>query len=220
MSSRTLGLSDALHAYLVEVGVHESPTMARLREETARLPNAVMQISPEQGAFMGWLVSTMGVRRALEVGTFTGYSALAVARSLPPGGTLVCCELDGGYARIAQRAWADEGVADRIDLHVAPAIETLDGLLAQGAAGTFDFAFIDADKAGYDAYYERSLELLRVGGVVAIDNVLWSGAVADPRDQEPSTQAIRALNAKIARDPRVRHAIVPIGDGLTLATKR
>lgn len=220
MSSRTHPLTEPMHAYLLEVGVDESSAMARLREETARLPNAIMQISPEQGAFMGWLVASTGARRCVEIGTYTGYSALAVARALPADGRLVCCDVSEEYTSVARRYFTDEGVADRIDVRVAPALETLDALLEAGEAGTYDFAFIDADKPSYDAYYERSLRLLRTGGVVAIDNVLWEGKVADPSVRDESTEAIRALNAKVSTDPRVHRCMVPIGDGLTLARKR
>jgi predicted O-methyltransferase YrrM len=220
MSNRTLPLTDALHAYLVGVSVREPEVMARLREETASLPTAMMQIGPEQGAFMGWLVGLMGARRAIEIGTYTGYSAMAVARAMGGEGRLVCCDVSDEYTRIARRYWAEAGLADRIELRLGPALDTLDALIASGAAGSYDFAFIDADKESYDAYYERCLVLLRAGGVVAIDNVLWGGKVADPSHTESSTEALRALNAKIGDDPRVDACMVPIGDGLSLARKR
>jgi predicted O-methyltransferase YrrM len=220
MSSFTLGLGDQLHAYLLAHGVRESPAARALRAETARLPLARMQVSPEQGALMQLLVRLLGARRTLEVGTFTGYSALVVAQALPPGGEVVACDVSEEWTAIARRHWAAAGVADRITLHLRPALATLDELLAGGAAGGFDFAFIDADKTGYDAYYERALRLLRPGGLVAVDNTLWSGAVADPARQDEDTRAIRALNAKLAADARVDLAMLPVGDGLTLARRR
>jgi len=220
MSNRTIGLSDRLYDYLIGVSLRESPLFRRLREETARMPMAVMQIAPEQGQFMALLVELLGARRALEIGTFTGYSALAVASALSPGGRLVACDVSEEYTAVARRYWVEAGVADRIDLRLAPALDTLDALIAAGAAGSIDFAFIDADKQNYDAYYERVLTLLRPGGLVAIDNVLWNGAVADPAKSDPDTQAIRALNAKMKRDDRVSLSLVPIGDGLTLARRR
>lgn len=220
MANRTLPMNDAIHGYLVGVSVHEPEVMARLREETARLPSSQMQIGPEQGAFMGWLVGLIGARRAIEVGTYTGYSALAVSRAMGSEGRLVCCDVSEEFTRVARRYWAEAGVADRIELRLGPARDTLDALLAGGAAGSYDFAFIDADKEGYDAYYERCLALLRAGGVVAIDNVLWGGKVADASHDEASTKALRALNAKVGSDPRVDACMIPIGDGLTLARKR
>ncbi|HHB11903.1 MAG TPA: O-methyltransferase [Chromatiales bacterium] len=220
MSRRSLGLSDALHAYLLRTGVREPPLLSRLREETARDPMARMQIAPEQGRFMELLVSILGARRAIEIGTFTGYSALWIARALPPDGLLVCCDISETWTRVARRYWAEAGLDDRIRLHLAPALETLDGLLAQGEAGSFDFAFIDADKKGYAAYFERCLRLLRPGGVVAVDNVFWDGAVVDETPGDEDTQAIRAFNERLAADDRVALSVVPVGDGLALARKR
>ena len=220
MSNRTIQLSDELYAYAQRVGVREPDLLRQLREETARLPQSRMQISPEQGALMAMLVGLMGARRCLEVGTFTGYSALSVALALPAEGRLVCCDLSREWTDVARRYWDSAGVADRIELRIGPAIDTLDALLAEGDADSFDFAFIDADKPNYDAYYERALRLVRPGGVIAIDNVLWSGAVIDPEDDTPDTRAIRALNDKIAGDERVDAVLVPIGDGLTLARRR
>jgi caffeoyl-CoA O-methyltransferase len=179
-----------------------------------------MQISPEQGQFMALLVELIGARRILEVGTFTGYSALAVALALPPDGRVITCDINEEMTAIARRYWAEAGVADKIDLRLAPAIDTLDELLAEGQAGQFDFAFIDADKTNYLAYYERTLELLRSGGLIAIDNVLWNGAVADPERQDDDTSAIRALNEAVHADDRVSLSLLPISDGLTLARKR
>ncbi|MBX3276083.1 MAG: O-methyltransferase [Sandaracinaceae bacterium] len=217
MANRTLPMDDAIHAYLVGVSVRETDAMRRLRAETAALAQARMQIGPEQGAFMGWLVASMGARRCLEIGTFTGYSALWIAGAMGEGGRLVCLDVSEEYGAVARRAWADAGLADRIALHVAPAAETLRAL---DEPGTWDFAFIDADKPNYDLYYEACLRLLRPGGVIAIDNVLWGGAVADPASTGESTEALRALNAKVAADARVDACMVPIGDGLTLARKR
>ncbi|MCH8213161.1 MAG: class I SAM-dependent methyltransferase [Proteobacteria bacterium] len=220
MANRTITLSDGLYDYLLDVSLREPDVLRRLREETAKIPAAAMQIAPEQGQFMALLVELMGARKAIEVGTFTGYSSLSVALALPPGGRLVACDVNEEWTAVARRYWAEAGVADRIDLRLAPALETLDGLIAEGEAGTFDFAFIDADKAGYDAYYERILTLLRPGGLVSVDNVLWSGRVIDTAKQDSDTRAIRAFNEKIHADPRVSLSLVPIGDGLTLARKR
>ncbi|MGF1593024.1 MAG: class I SAM-dependent methyltransferase [Kiloniellaceae bacterium] len=220
MSRRSIELSDALYDYLLANSLRESDLLRRLREETARLPGAGMQISPEQGQFMALLVRLMGARRCLEVGTFTGYSALAVAEALPADGRLVACDLNADTTAVARRYWQEAGVAGRIDLRLAPALETLDALLAEGAAGSFDFAFIDADKTNYDGYYERALKLLRGGGLIAVDNVLWGGAVINPDDTDPDTVAIRALNAKIKSDQRVSCSLLPLGDGLMLALKR
>jgi caffeoyl-CoA O-methyltransferase len=200
--------------------VREPEVLTRLRQETAQLPGARMQISPEQGQLMGLLIELIGAKRTLEVGVFTGYSSTVVALALPPDGKLVACDVSEEWTRIARRYWQQAGVESKIELHIQPAVQTLDKLLASGQAGSFDFAFIDADKVGYDAYYERCLTLLRPGGLVAVDNTLWSGAVADERDQSESTRAIRALNAKIAADARVTASLVPIGDGLYLARKR
>jgi predicted O-methyltransferase YrrM len=220
MSNRSIGLGEELHAYLVSVGAREPEVLRRLREETAELPQRGMQIAPEQGALLALLIRLLDARRCLEVGTFTGYSSTAVALALPPGGRLVCCDVSREWTDVARRTWADAGVADRVTLRLGPAADSLDALLAAGEAGTYDFAFIDADKGGYDGYVERALRLVRPGGLIAIDNVLWSGAVADPADHDPSTEAIRALNAKLAADERVDIAMVPIGDGLTLLRVR
>ncbi len=220
MSNRTVPMTDALHGYLVEVSVRESDSLRALREVTAELPNRNMQIAPEQGAFMGWLVTSLGARRAIEVGTFTGYSALAVAEALPEDGRVVCCDVSEEFTSIGLPHWERAGVRGKIDLRIGPASETLAAMIDAGEAGTYDFAFIDADKEGYDAYYEACLTLLRPGGVIAIDNVLWGGSVADASNQEPSTRALRAINDKVFADARVRACMVPVGDGLTLATKR
>jgi predicted O-methyltransferase YrrM len=219
VSTKSIGLSDELHDYLVKVGVREPAILRRLREETAALPQGGMQISPEQGAFMALLVGLMNARTYLEVGTFTGYSSLSVAMALPADGRLTCCDISPEWTDVARRYWTDAGVADRIDLRLGPALETLDGLLAAGGAASYDFAFLDADKGNYAAYYERMLDLLGPGGVLVIDNVLWSGRVIDPAEDDESTRALRDLNERIARDARVQLAMLPIGDGLSLVRK-
>ena len=220
MSTRTISIDDRLYDYLLTVSVREPSVLADLRAETAQLPNAGMQISPDQGQLMRLLVELIGARRCIEIGVFTGYSSTCVALALPEGGRLVACDVSVEYTNVARRYWRLAGVEQRIDLRLGPALATLDGLLAEGAAGSFDFAFIDADKENYLAYYERSLELLRAGGLLAIDNVLWGGSVANPGDERPTTQAIRALNKHIARDTRVSCSLVPIGDGVFLVRKR
>ncbi len=220
MSARTLNLSPVLYDYLVAVSVREPPVLAELRAETAAMPSAGMQISPEQGQFMRLLVELIGARRALEIGVFTGYSSTCVALGLPEDGEIVACDVSAEYTSVARRYWQRAGVESRISLRLGPAVATLDALLAAGQAGSFDFAFIDADKENYGAYYERSLQLLRRGGLLAIDNVLWGGSVANPDDNKPSTAAIRALNLTLKSDERVSVSLVPIGDGLFLARKR
>ncbi len=219
MSNTTLSLNEDLHRYLLDHSLRESELMRELREVTARLERSNMQIAPEQGQFMALLVQLLGAERIIEVGTFTGYSALCMAQAMPPQGELVCCDLSREWTGIAQTYWRKAGVDDRIRLHLAPALNTLDQLLEQGEAGRFDMAFIDADKPNYLNYYERCLELLRSGGLLMFDNTLWDGAVADPANREPDTLAIRELNEKLHRDPRVTISLVPIGDGLTLARK-
>jgi len=220
MSNRTLTLTDALYDYLLANSLREPPLLARLREETAKLPFARMQIAPEQGQFMRLLAELIGARRTIEVGTFTGYSTLSVALALPADGRLIACDVSEEYTAIARRYWAEAGLADRIELRLGPAVETLAGLISAGGAGGYDFAFIDADKESYDRYYEQCLTLLRPGGLLAIDNMLWGGAVVDAADQTAETRAIRALNGKVHGDERVSAAMVPVGDGLTLARKR
>jgi predicted O-methyltransferase YrrM len=220
MSNGSIGLTEGLNAYLVAAGVREHPVLTELRRETAKLPNANMQIAPEEGAFLAMLVRLLPARRILEVGTFTGYSSTAMALAQPDDGHVTCCDVSREWTDIARRAWTDAGVADRMELRLGPAVDTLDELLGAGQAGSYDMAFIDADKASYDAYYERSLQLVRSGGVIAIDNVLWSGRVADPSADDEDTVAIRALNAKIAADERVDVVMMPIADGVTLARIR
>ncbi len=219
MSDRSF-LPDAVERYVSEVMSPVTPVQQRLREETARLPRHSMQISPDQGRFLAFLVRLIGARRALEVGTFTGYSALSVAAALPDGGKLIACDVSEEWTSVARRYWEAAGLADRIELRLGPAVQTLQSLLSEGAAGSFDFAFLDADKESYDAYYEACLKLVRTGGVIAIDNVLWSGAVADPAVTDAETKAIRALNEKVRDDPRVDSTLLSIGDGVMLARKK
>ncbi|NER30470.1 MAG: methyltransferase domain-containing protein [Symploca sp. SIO1C4] len=220
MANQTIGLDSELYNYLLSISLREPEILTQLRQETAQHTMSRMQTAPEQGQFMALLVQLMGAKKTLEIGVFTGYSSLAVALALPPEGKLIACDLSQEYTAIARRYWQQAGVADKIELHLAPAVETLDKLLAQGQADSFDFAFIDADKSNYDAYYERSLQLVRPGGLIAIDNVLWSGRVADPQVQDNKTKAIRALNQKLSQDQRINLSLVPIADGLTLALKR
>jgi predicted O-methyltransferase YrrM len=212
---RTLDLTDELMAY-VHARVREHPALARLRDRTAPMPEASMQIGPEQGAFMALLVKLMGARRIVEVGTFTGYSSTVMALALPPDGRIVCCDVSHEWTDIAREAWADAGVADRVDLRIAPAAETLATL----EADSFDMAFIDADKAGYDTYYTECLRVVRPGGLIMLDNTLWSGEVVDPASADESVRAIRAINDRIAADDSVEQVILPLADGLTLARRR
>ena len=217
MSSGSIGLSQELNAYLERVGVREPDVLRSLREETALMPQAQMQIAVEEGALLSLLVQLLGARRILEVGTFTGYSSTAMALAMPADGRIVCCDISREFTDVARLAWSAAGVDDRIELRLGPALGTLDDLLQEGASASFDLAFIDADKANYAGYYERALRLVRPGGLIAIDNVLWSGRVADPADTDADTEAIRALNEAIAVDERVDVAMVPIADGVTLA---
>ena len=219
MSLRSLGVGDDLHAYLVWAGVEEPAVCAHCRQTTAARTDARMQISVEQGQFMDWLVRTLGVRRAVEIGTFTGYSALRVGLALPEDGQLVCCDVNPETGAVAQAYWEQAGIASKVSLRLGPAVDTLDALIAAGE-GTFDFAFIDADKSSYAAYLQRVWALLRTGGVVLIDNVLWSGRVIDPADTTIDTEALRALNAGLREDPRWDRVMLPVGDGLTLLRKR
>jgi caffeoyl-CoA O-methyltransferase len=219
MANRRTAIDDTLYAYVVAHGVREHPAQAGLREATRAQPHAGMQIGPDQGQFLGLLTRIANVRRAIEVGVFTGYSALSVALAMPDDGYLLACDVSEEYTRVGRPFWEQAGVAHKIDLRLAPAVQTLDAQLAAGAAGSFDFAFIDADKSSYDAYYERCLKLLRPGGVVAIDNVLWGGSVARLAE-DADTLALQALNEKIHADERVDMTMLPIGDGVTLARKR
>ena len=221
MSRRTLALDDSLYDYLLAHTLREHPAQTALREETGKHPYAMMQISPEQGQFMALLVRLIGARRAIEVGVFTGYSALSVALALPADGMLLACDISDEFTRIGKPYWQQAGIAHKIDLQLAPAADTLNARLQAGEAGTYDFAFIDADKCGYDTYYECCLKLLRPGGLIAIDNVLWSGKVAQTAvADDADTRALQALNDKLIKDERVDLSMLPIGDGLTLARKR
>lgn len=218
--SESFLFSSRLAAYYREVAVREPPLLAELRAETAKLPAARMQIAAEEGQLLGLLVKLIGARHCLEIGVFTGYSSLVTALALPAEGSLLACDVSAEYTAIARRYWQRAGVADRIRLELAPALQTLDAELAGGRGGGYDFAFIDADKTGYIAYYERCLRLVRPGGLIAVDNTLWSGSVADPDDHSEDTRAIRAFNALVADDPRVEFCLVPIADGVTLARRK
>jgi O-methyltransferase len=213
-------LPDDVERYIANHLSRETTIQRRLRAETAQLPSAGMQIGADQGAFLALLIRVMGARRAIEIGTYTGYSALAVAMALPGDGELVCCDVSDEWTSIGRKYWREAGVAERIDLRLGPALETLAALRHEAGDGSFDFAFIDADKTNYDAYYEACLLLLRQGGVIALDNMLWSGNVADPNIHDPSTDALRALNAKINADQRVDAGMLTVGDGVMLARKR
>jgi len=213
-------INGELAEYVDQNWLRDSPLKRRLREETAKLPQAGMQIGADQGALLALLAKLVSARRAIEIGTFTGYSALAVASALPADGRLICCDVSEEWTSVARRYWKEAGVADRIELRLAPATETLAELLKQGGAESFDLAFIDADKGNYDAYYESCLKLVRRGGAIALDNMLWSGKVADPDAHDEDTDALRALNAKIRDDKRVDACLLTVGDGVMLARKR
>ena len=220
MTNKTIGLSDELAAYIVKFGMREPAVLARLREETAAIPQHGMQIAPEQGAFLALLAELIGARRCIEVGTFTGYSSTAIALALPEDGRLVCCDVSEEWTSLASKFWDEAGVAGKIDLRIAPAAETLDQLIADGEEGAFDFAFIDADKAGYDGYYEQLLRLVRPGGLIAFDNTLWGGEVLNLDADDEDTRALQALNAKLADDERITLCLLPVADGVTLALPR
>ncbi|POF41953.1 SAM-dependent methyltransferase [Pseudomonas laurylsulfativorans] len=220
MTARTLNLDDALYQYLLDVSLRETPLLKRLRDETQALPMARWQVAPEQGQFLALLVKLTGARRLLEVGTFTGYSALCMAAALPADGSLVCCDIPGDYNAIALRYWQEAGLAGRIDLCLAPALETLAELERQGRGEQYDLVFIDADKANYPGYLEHALRLLRVGGLAVFDNTLWSGRVLESSPESADTQAIQALNRALKDDARVDLSLLPLGDGLTLCRKR
>lgn len=219
MSNKTLNLTEQLHQYLLDVSLREPDILKTLREETANLPSANMQISPEQGQFMALLVQLMGAKNTIEVGVYTGYSALAVAMALPDNGQIVACDISEEYTSVARRYWMQAGISEKIYLRLAPATETLSSLIEGGKSSTFDFAFIDADKENYARYFELCFELLRPGGLIAVDNVLWNGAVIDSDNQDVDTCAIRAFNQQLLFDNRVTISMVPIADGLTLARK-
>lgn len=220
MSNRSIELDDRLYDYLLRVSLRESPVLKRLRDETMKLRFHNMQIAPEQGQFMALLVKLMGARRGLEIGVFTGYSSMATALALPDDGRLVALDLSEEWTAIARRYWREAGVAHKIDLRLGAALDSLDRLIDDGHADSFDFAFIDADKENYGNYYDRALRLLRPGGLIMFDNVLWSGKVADPAADDEDTAALRALNTALHHDDRIDISLVPIGDGLTLARKR
>ena len=220
MKNKSIQLDDGLYTYLLSVSLREPEVLRQLREETSNHPYGGMQIAPEQGQFMALLVELIGAQRVLEIGVFTGYSSTCMALALPPGGRLMALDLSAEYTEIARRYWQLAGVADKIELRLGPALASLDRLIEDGAGDSFDLAFIDADKGHYDAYYERSLELLRPGGLLLIDNVLWGGKVADPSVKDDDTQAIRDLNRKIHTDEHVTAVLLPVADGLTLARKR
>lgn len=220
MASKTQFIPETIRRYVVEHSVRDTPLLAELREVTAKEPMARMQVSPDQGQLLALLVELLGAKRCLEIGTFTGYSSLCIAQALPPGGRLVCLDRSDEWTVIAKKFWVRAGVAAKVDLVLGEALASLDAMLGAGEAATYDFAFIDADKQSHAHYYERCLRLVRAGGLIAIDNTLWSGAVADESDQEPDTRAIRALNDCVHRDERVSMAMITIGDGLTLARKR
>ena len=220
MSIRTLPLDDRLYDYLLKHSLREPEPLAKLRAETASHPKVNMQIAPEQGQFMQMLVRLLGARRAIEVGVFTGYSSLAVALALPANGRLLACDVNEEFTAIARRHWEAAGVAGRIELVLAPAKQTLDARLAAGESGTYDFAFIDADKMNYLAYYERLMNLVRPGGLIAVDNTLWGGEVANPANRDQDTVALREFNDVLLADPRIDLSVLPLGDGLTLARRR
>jgi predicted O-methyltransferase YrrM len=219
MARRSLELDDRLYEYLVQFGTRESELLKDLRTETAKMPGAGMQIGPEQGAFMGLLVELIGAKRALEIGTFTGYSSLCIAGAMPADGKLICCDVSEEYTKVARDYWRRAGLESKIELRLGPAVATLDALI-DADVEPFDFAFIDADKTNYGNYYDRAMKLVRPGGLIAIDNVLWGGDVAKPEANDDDTKAIRAVNETVRNDERVTLALAPIGDGLTLARKR
>ena len=219
MSTATIMLDEKLREYLLNVSVKESEILRELREETAQMEYSAMQISPEQGAFMSFLVELIQAKRTLEIGVFTGYSALVVAMALSEDGIVTACDVSEEWTNVGMKYWKKAQVEDKIDLRIAPALKTLDQLLSEGKQGTYDFSFIDADKIEYQGYFDKSLELLRIGGLIAIDNVLWGGSVIDDSIQDSSTKAIREFNENLSSDPRVSISMVPIGDGLTLACK-
>jgi len=219
MSTATIILDKKLREYLLNVSVKESEILRELREETAQMEYSAMQISPEQGAFMSFLVELIQAKRTLEIGVFTGYSALVVAMALSEDGIVTACDVSEEWANVGMKYWKKAQVEDKIDLRIAPALKTLDQLLSEGKQGTYDFSFIDADKIEYQGYFDKSLELLRIGGLIAIDNVLWGGSVIDDSIQDSSTKAIREFNENLSSDSRVSISMVPIGDGLTLACK-
>jgi predicted O-methyltransferase YrrM len=219
MSRTNLPISDELDQYMRSITLREPEALKRQREETGNHAHAGMQTAPEQGQFLHLLARITGAKKTLEVGVFLGYSSTWVALALPAGGKVIACDVSEDYTTRARQTWRAAGVEDRVELHLGPALETLDSFIAEGQSGTFDFAFIDADKTNYANYYERALKLIRTGGLIAIDNVLWDGRPIDPSVTDADTQAIRAFNAKVYSDSRVAISLVPLGDGLTLACK-
>jgi predicted O-methyltransferase YrrM len=219
MSRNYTPITDALATYIREVTLREPETLRRLRESTENHPRATMQIAPEQGQFLHFLTKLVGARQVLEVGVFLGYSSSWMALALPPDGKVVACDVSEEYTSIARNTWREAGVEDKIDLRLAPALETLDGLIAAGHSGAFDIVFIDADKQNYSNYYERALQLVRRGGLIATDNTLWDGSVIDATNTDPDTEAIRAFNRKLHADDRIALTLATIGDGVTLACK-
>ena len=217
---RAISMNETIYQYILDHSLRDDPVMKELREETAKLPMAVMQIGADQGQFMGLLAKLVGAKRCIEIGVFTGYSSICVALALPPDGRIIACDVSEEWTSVARKYWEKAGVASKIELRLGPAVETLDALLAKGEAGKFDFVFIDADKGNYLNYYERCLKLVRTGGLMLFDNTLWSGEVANPENQKEDTVALRALNDALHRDDRVDVSLLPIGDGLTLARKR
>ncbi len=220
MSSTNYLLEDKIYDYLKAVSLREPPILKRLREETAKLPGAIMQVSPDQGQFMALIAKITGVRKAIELGVYTGYSSLVVALVLPPDGHLIACDINDDYTNIARRYWDEAGVTEKIDLRIGPALDTLDEMLNTGEAGSYDFAFLDADKDEYAEYYERCLKLLRVGGLILVDNVFGFGKVFDESNADETIQTIRAFNKKLFTDDRIDLSIMPMGDGLSLARKK
>ncbi|MBI1298232.1 SAM-dependent methyltransferase [bacterium] len=220
MSTRTYQIGEELHRHLMETTVRDMDVMQRLRARTAAMAEGGMQISPEQGQFMQFLIKAIGAKRCLEIGTFTGYSALVVALALPEDGEIIACDVSDEFTSVGRPFWLEAGVAHKIDLRIGPGLDSLRTLLDEGHAASFDFAFIDADKPNYPHYYELCLELVRPGGVIGIDNTLWGGRIADLSHQDESTHMIRTLNERIRNDDRVDMSLVPIGDGLMLACKR
>ncbi|MEO9171426.1 MAG: class I SAM-dependent methyltransferase [Candidatus Baltobacteraceae bacterium] len=220
MSARSTILAPGIQAYIESTMVSEAPVLAKLRAETAALPNAQMQIGADQGQFMQMLVRLLQAKRYLEIGVFTGYSSLAVALALPPSGLVLACDINETYTSVARRYWKEGGVASKVDLRIGPAAATMEELVTAGQAGAFDLAFIDADKANVDVYYEYALRLLRKNGIMLVDNVLWSGAVLDLATEDEDTRALHAINMKAANDERVDASLLPIGDGLLMARKR
>ena len=219
MANKTFGLTDVVYSYLLSASLREPQILSRLRRETAKLPDSRMQIAPEQGQFMALLIKLMGAKKCIEIGVFTGYSSLCVALALPQDGKIIACDVSEEWTQIARRYWKEAGVTEKIELRLQPALKTLDALLEENQSGTFDFAFIDADKENYAVYYERCLKLLRPGGLITIDNTLWSGRVAEPANRETDTLALREFNARLRDDARIVLSLLPLADGLTLALK-